>query len=57
MTGICDDGDLIIAIWEGSQPTRKVLKIFGHHLELYSANPDHEPITLETSNEMRRSIV
>jgi DNA polymerase V len=40
------DGDLVLAIWDGNQPTCKVLKMFEHHLELHSANPDHPPIVL-----------
>jgi DNA polymerase V len=59
LAGICDgdllivdrsvapiDGDLVLAIWDGNQPTCKVLKVFEHHLELHSANPDHPPIVL-----------
>lgn len=48
----CEDGDLVIAIWEGNQPTCKVLKMFEHHLELHSANPDHAPIVLEPGTEV-----
>ena len=45
---------LVLAIWDGNQPTCKVLKVFEHHLELHSANADHPAIVLdpETSVEV-----
>lgn len=65
MAGICDgdilvvdrsvrpvDGDLVIAIWEGNQPACKVLKVYEHHIELHSANPEHPPIVMEPSIEV-----
>lgn len=63
--GICDgdllvvdrsvtpqSGDLVLAIWDGNQPTCKVLKTFERHIELHSANPDHPPIVLEPGTEV-----
>lgn len=44
-------GDLVIAIWDGNQPTCKVLQLFESHMELHSANPDF-PIVLEQSTEV-----
>lgn len=46
------DGDLVIATWEGNQPTCKVLKTFEKHLELHSANPDHPVIVIEQGQEL-----
>ena len=56
MAGICDgdllvvdrsvtphDGDLVLAIWDGNQPSCKVLKMCGDQIELHSAHPDHRP--------------
>ncbi len=45
-------GDLVIAIWDGNQPTCKVLHTFESHLELHSANPDFPPIVLEQDTEV-----
>lgn len=45
-------GDLVIAVWDGNQPTCKVLKLFEHHIELYSANPDFPPIVLTPGTEV-----
>lgn len=45
-------GDLVIAVWDGNQPTCKVLKTFEHHLELHSANPEFPPIVLDQSTEV-----
>lgn len=63
--GICDgdilvvdrsvrpqSGDLVIAVWDGNQPSCKVLKVFEHHLELHSANPDFPPIVFEPGAEV-----
>lgn len=63
--GICDgdilvvdrsvtplDGDLVLAFWDGNQPTCKVLKTFERHIELHSAHPDHPPIVLEPGTEV-----
>lgn len=45
-------GDLVIAVWDGSQPACKVLKTFEHHLELHSANPEFPPIVLDQGTEV-----
>ncbi|MDU3958410.1 MAG: S24 family peptidase, partial [Pseudomonas aeruginosa] len=45
-------GDLVIAIWDGNQPTCKVLQLFEQHMELHSANPDFPPIVLEQATEV-----
>jgi len=63
--GICDgdilvvdrsvrpqEGDLVVASWEGNQPTCKVLKFRGRQVELHSAHPDHPPIVLEEGTEV-----
>lgn len=65
LAGICDgdllvvdrsvspqDGDLVLAIWDGNQPTCKVLKTFETHIELQCANPDHSTIVLEPGTEV-----
>lgn len=44
--------NLVIDIWDGNQPTCKVLKAFEHHLELHSANPEFPPIVLEQGAEV-----
>jgi len=63
--GICDgdilvvdravrpqSGDLVIAVWDGNQPSCKVLKMFEDHIELHSANPDFLPIVFEPGAEV-----
>lgn len=45
-------GDLVIAIWDGNQPSCKVLQLFESHMELHSANPDFPPIVLEEPTEV-----
>ncbi len=63
--GICDgdilvvdravhpqSGDLVIAVWDGNQPSCKVLKVFEHHIELHSANPEFPPIVFEPGAEV-----
>jgi DNA polymerase V len=45
-------GDLVIAVWDGNQPTCKVLQLFENHMELHSANPDFPPIVLEQPTEV-----
>lgn len=65
MAGICDgdilvvdrsvtpvDGDLVLAIWEGNQPTCKILKVAGDHIELHSRNPHCPNIVLEPGAEV-----
>ncbi|WP_244181107.1 S24 family peptidase [Xanthomonas melonis] len=63
--GICDgdiliidrsvrplDGDIVIATWEGNQPTCKVLKVAADHVELHSPNPHCPPIVLTSGTEV-----
>lgn len=63
--GICDgdilvvdrsvhplSNDLVIAVWDGNQPTCKILQVAQHHIELHSANPDHPPIVLDPGTEV-----
>ncbi|MET4616350.1 SOS-response transcriptional repressor LexA [Stenotrophomonas sp. 2619] len=45
-------GDLVIAVWDGNQPSCKVLKTFEHHLGLHSANPAFPPIVLDQGTEV-----
>jgi DNA polymerase V len=45
-------GDIVIAVWDGNQPTCKVLQTFEHHIELHSANPDYPPIVLAPGTEV-----
>jgi DNA polymerase V len=65
LAGICDgdllivdrsvspiDGDLVLAFWDGNQPTCKVLKTFQDHIELSSAHPDHAAIVLPPGTEV-----
>ncbi|MBS0174314.1 MAG: hypothetical protein JSR64_09795 [Nitrospira sp.] len=55
--GICDgdilvvdrlvrvqDGDIVLATWEGNAPACKIARLRSDHLELHSANPEHAPI-------------
>lgn len=57
--GICDgdilivdrsvsalEGDVVVATWEGNQPTCKVLKVASDHIELHSRNPHCPNIVL-----------
>ncbi len=63
--GICDgdilivdrsvsplDGDVVVATWEGNQPTCKVLKVASNHLELHSRNPHCPNIVLGSDMEV-----
>ncbi len=65
MAGVCDgdilavdrsvtpeDGDLVIARWEGNQPTCKVLKVCSDHIELHSRNPHCPNIVLTPDTEV-----
>ncbi|KRG43778.1 peptidase S24 [Stenotrophomonas pictorum JCM 9942] len=45
-------GDIVIAVWDGNQPTCKVLQTFEHHIELHSANPEYPPILLAPGTEV-----
>jgi DNA polymerase V len=63
--GICDgdilivdrsvtplDGDVVVATWDGNQPTCKVLKIASDHLELHARNPHCPNIVLPAEAEV-----
>lgn len=63
--GICDgdilivdrsvtpvDGDVVIATWDGNQPTCKVLSIAKDHIELHSRNPRCPNIVLNSETEV-----
>jgi DNA polymerase V len=65
MAGVCDgdilivdrsvtpiDGDLVIACWDGNQPTCKVLKSETDHIELHSRNPHCPNIVLPPETEV-----
>ena len=49
--GICD-GDIVIAIWEGNQPTCKILQTRHDHLELHGCNSHCPPIHLSAEIEV-----
>lgn len=62
--GICDgdillidrsvqplDGDVVVAIWDGNQPTCKILRVVNNHLELHSRNPHCPNIVLSPGTE------
>lgn len=44
-------GDIVIASWEGNQPTCKILRCCQDHLELHSCNPECKPICLSPETE------
>ena len=63
--GICDgdtlivdrsvqvqDGDLVIAMWDGQSPVCKRLKIASDHIELHSRNPHFAPVVLPPGTEV-----
>jgi len=41
------DGDVVVASWDGLEPTCKVLKMCPDHVELHSRNPHCPNIVLE----------
>ncbi|MEF3081846.1 translesion error-prone DNA polymerase V autoproteolytic subunit [Luteimonas sp. SMYT11W] len=45
-------GSLVMAVWEGNQPTCKILLIAENHVELHSANPEVPPIVIEEGTEV-----
>lgn len=70
MDGICDgdllvvdrsvtpaDGDLVLAIWDGNQPTCKRLKIAADHIELHARNPHHPDIVLPPGTDVEMFAV
>lgn len=63
--GICDgdvlivdrsvrpqDGDVVIAMWDGNAPVCKVLHVCDDHIELHSRNPRISTITLKWDTEV-----
>ncbi len=46
------DGDIVLAVWEGNQPTCKVLCIKPDHIELHSRNPRFQNIVLPPGTEV-----
>ncbi|OYV41059.1 MAG: peptidase S24 [Thiomonas sp. 20-64-5] len=63
--GICDgdvlimdrsvrpqDGDVVIAVWDGNAPVCKVLHVFDDRIELHSRNPRIAPIVLSPDTEV-----
>jgi DNA polymerase V len=40
------DGDVVVASWDGNEPTCKVLKLCSDHIELHSRNPHCPNIVL-----------
>ncbi len=63
--GICDgdilvvdrsvqpqDGDIVVASWDGNQPSCKVLKVALDHVQLHSRNPHCLPIVLPPGTEV-----
>lgn len=70
MAGICDGdilavdrsvtpqhGDVVIATWDGNQPTCKVLVIADDHIELHSRNPHTPNIVLPPGTEVEVFVV
>ncbi len=65
MAGICDgdilvvdrsvepiDGDVVVAFWDGQEPSCKVLKVCADHIELHSRNPHCPNIVLAPGTEV-----
>lgn len=70
LAGICDGdilivdrsvevrtGQLVLATWEGNQPTCKLLKVVGSRMELHSRNPDYAKIVLPAETEVEMFAV
>jgi len=51
------DGDLVVAIWDGNAPSCKTLKIRSHGIELHSAAPGTPPITIGPDIEVEAFVV
>jgi len=50
-------GQIVLATWDGNQPTCKILRLCEAHLELHSANPDIPPIVLQQETEVEVFVV
>lgn len=63
--GICDDdilvvdrlvrvqdGDIVLAVWDGNAPACKFVRLFSDHLELHSADPEEAPIVFAPGAEV-----
>lgn len=46
------DGDIVLAQWEGNAPVCKVLRLRRDHLELHSCNPQVTPIVVGGESEV-----
>lgn len=46
------DGDIVLAQWEGNAPVCKVLRLRRDRLELHSCNPQVPPIVIEGESEV-----
>lgn len=46
------DGDIVLAQWEGNAPVCKVLRLRRDRLELHSCNPQMPPIVIEGESEV-----
>ncbi len=51
------DGDLVIAMWDGQAPVCKRIKIASDHIELHSRNPHFAPIVLAAGTEVEAFAV
>lgn len=45
-------GSLVMAVWDGNQPTCKILVLAENHIELHYANSDVPPIIIEQGTEV-----
>lgn len=46
------DGDIVLAVWDGNQPSCKVLKVCADHIELHCRNPRCANIVLPPETEV-----
>lgn len=45
-------GDVVMAVWDGNEPTCKILQVAPSHIELHSANPEVPVIVLDPETEV-----
>jgi len=50
-------GDIVVAIWDGNQPTCKYLRLCGNHAELHSADLETQPIKLDADTSLETYVV